>query len=169
MALGSLFWGTIARETDIPTSLMYAAAGGFLAIGLTWRWHLSGIEDSDLSASFHWEMPITHDQVTLDRAPVMILVEYQVKPDKVKEFLSLVHLLGKHRKRDGAFSWDILESAKVSSTYVETYMIGSWLEHLRQHERVTIEDKQIQKDIRLLLLDGTTPNVSHFIGPQINY
>lgn len=168
MALGSILWGTIARETNISSALIYAAAGGVIAIGITWRWHIGGIEKSDLTASMHWDTPITHDQVTHDRSPVMIIIEYKVRIEQVNEFLRLIHELGRHRKRDGAYSWDVLESAKESGNYVETYMLGSWLEHLRQHERVTNEDRQIQEKIRRLLRDDESPIIRRFVGPQKN-
>jgi hypothetical protein len=41
------------------------------------------------------------------------------------------------RRRDGAFAWNIFEDLAQKGRFVETFMLDSWLEDLRQHERVT--------------------------------
>ena len=40
-------------------------------------------------------------------------------------------------------------------------VVKSWAEHLRQHERITVEDRAIEEATRALLKDGGGPIVSH--------
>lgn len=47
-------------------------------------------------------------------------------------------------------------------------MVSSWIDHLRQLERVTKSDREIQNKIRVLLKDGTESMVSYFIGEKAN-
>jgi hypothetical protein len=49
--------------------------------------------------------------------------------------------------------------------FVETFMLDSWLEHLRQHERVTDADRNIQESARRFQIDGV-PKVTHLIAPR---
>ena len=99
MAAGSLAWGTVAEWTSISQSLLLAAAGMLLAGLIGMRWRISGFEDVDLSQSMHWPQPVVHDAVTHDRGPVLISIEYQVRPDAVPHFLDAVRLLGIRRRR----------------------------------------------------------------------
>lgn len=168
LAGGSILWGKIAEQSSISMSLIYAAIGTAVAAILSRRWPISSIDKIDLSPSMHWQMPDIREQVTHDRSPVMVVIHYHVQPGKESEFLNTIKQLGKSRRRDGAYAWDILEDAVVEGHYIEYYMLESWLEHLRQHERVTNTDRQIQEQLRTLLVEGTIPKVTHFVGPNAN-
>ena len=45
----------------------------------------------------------------------------------------------------------VFEHAEEPQRYIESFYVASWLEHLRQHDRVTDEDRQLQQHIRGLL------------------
>jgi len=165
MALGSVIWGRLADYGGIDLSLQAAAAGLILAVALSWRWSISGLEDSDLTPSMHWPEPIVHEGVSLDRGPVLVTLEYKVRPDVAGEFLTAIHTLGQRRRRDGAFGWGIYEHTEHPHLWIESFCVESWLEHLRQHERVTAEDRVLQDQIRAMLEDSYTPRVSHYLAP----
>jgi len=164
MALGSLVWGNVAQQTSIATALTIAATGGLLTIAITWRWKIGGIETIDLSPSMHWPTPMIRGDVSHDRGPVLIQILYRVAPESRAEFLAAVNELGKRRRRDGSFVWGVLENAEVENEFIEHFMVESWLDHLRQHERVTNEDRRLQEAIQHLLVAGTVPAISHFIA-----
>ncbi len=46
--------------------------------------------------------------------------------------------------------------------FLETFLVESWLEHLRQHERVTDDDRPLQDAVHGFHTEGT-PKVTHFI------
>lgn len=165
MALGSLLWGNVAQQTTIATALFVAAAGAVMAVGLTWRWKIGGIEDMDLTPSMHWPSPVTHEGVTPDRGPVMVTIGYRVEDARRDDFLSVVRDLGKRRKRDGAFAWGVMEDTETPNRLVEYFMIESWLEHLRQHERVTNADRVLQDRLRGMLVAGSEPEIMHYVAP----
>jgi hypothetical protein len=45
-------------------------------------------------------------------------------------------------------------------------MLESWLAHLRQHERVTVEDRHVQEQVRALHRGGGPPRVTHLVAGQ---
>src|SRR5260370_11795864 len=47
--------------------------------------------------------------------------------------------------------------------FVETFMLDSWIEHLRQHERVTNADRELQDRVNRYQVDGA-PKVTHLIA-----
>jgi MFS family permease len=166
MALGSLLWGNVAQRTSIATALITAAAGAVLAVGLTWRWKIGRIEEIDLTPSMHWPSPVVHEGVTPDRGPVMVTISYEVDEVQKNDFLAVVRELGKSRKRDGAFAWGIMEDTELPNRFVEYFMVESWLEHLRQHERVTNADRVLQENLRGLLVADSQPEITHYVAPD---
>ena len=59
----------------------------------------------------------------------------------------------------------MFEDAADDGRYVETFYVDSWLEHLRQHERVTNADRQLEDAVRRILADGN-PRVTHLIAAK---
>lgn len=72
--------------------------------------------------------------------------------------------LSHERGRDGAYAWGVYEDTADSGRYLETFLVESWLEHLRQHKRVTNADRVLQDHIHRHLL--TAEKVTHFIAPR---
>jgi len=69
-------------------------------------------------------------------------------------------------KRDGAFYWGLFRHDKKENVYIESFLVDSWVEHLRHHERMKVADRSIQEHAFAFHIDGKPPNVSHFIaGP----
>lgn len=166
MALGSLLWGQLASMYGVGPSLAVAATGAVIAVGLTWRWRISGFDDVDLSPSMHWPAPAVHDGVTPDRGPVLITIQYRVRGDRRTDFLRALAQLGQSRRRNGAYAWGLFEHAQRPGEFIETFNDESWLDHLRQHERVSHAERALQADIRACLIDGSEPRVTHYVAPQ---
>jgi len=59
----------------------------------------------------------------------------------------------------------VFEDASEEGRFVETFLVESWLEHLRQHERVTRADRLLQDGIARFQRDGT-PKVTHWIAAE---
>jgi hypothetical protein len=98
-----------------------------------------------------------------DRGPVLVTVEYRIHPGKRDSFLVAITDLGQQRRRDGAYAWDLFEDAAEKGRFLETVMVASWLEHLRQHQRVTNADRIIQDAIGQFDA-AAQPKVTHFIA-----
>lgn len=164
MALGSMLWGKLAELHSIEFSLNVAAGGAVIALLAGRRWRIDSSEFMDLSPSMHWPSPPAVDDH--DRGPVLVTIEYAVRGDKVSEFLEQVRQLGKLRRRDGAFTWSLFEHTERPCHYIEIFNDESWLAHLRQHERVTVESKKLQAAIQACLVDDTEPLVTHYLAPE---
>jgi Transmembrane secretion effector len=51
------------------------------------------------------------------------------------------------RRRDGASRWGIDRDTEHPDLYVEAFIVSSWAEHLRQHERFTRADHALEERI----------------------
>lgn len=166
MAGGALIWGAVADQIGIPGALLAAAAGCLLAIPVTWRFRL--LEDSgiDMSPSMHWSLPVVAHEIEDDRGPVMVTMEWRIDPEKAEGFLDAMNELGRTRRRDGAFTWGVYEDTAEPGLYLEYFLVSSWLEHNRQHGRVTEADKEIEENVLKYQVDGVRPRARHLVAPQ---
>jgi predicted MFS family arabinose efflux permease len=163
LTLGSAVWGEAAVLIGLPAAHFLAAAGLVAAIPLTWRWKLQTGAGVDLSPSMHWPAPITAQDIAHDRGPVLVTVEYRIRPQDRGAFLNALARLEHQRRRDGAYAWGVFEDAAEEGRIVETFLVESWMEHLRQHERVTNADRVVQEVVDGFHLHGA-PKVTHLVA-----
>jgi transmembrane secretion effector len=165
LTLGSAAWGEIAAWLGLPAAHFLAAAGAVVAIPLTWRWKLQTGAGIDLSPSMHWPAPITTQSIADDRGPVLVTVEYSIRPQDREAFLEAIVKLERARRRDGAYAWGIFEDTAVQGRMVETFLVESWMEHLRQHERVTNADRVVQAEVDSFHQNGE-PKITHLVAAE---
>lgn len=164
LAGGAVVWGAVADNTG--TDVAFLAAAGGLAAGLVAvpRYRVRSGEDLDLSPSRHWAEP----QLALERdpgaAPVLVMVEYRVPPANHSDFRDAMQAVGRSRRRSGATRWSLFQDAADPDRFVETFVVPSWEEHLRQHERVTVADRRFEERAHALLAEGETPRVTHLLA-----
>ena len=96
---------------------------------------------------------------------MLVTVEYRIRPDERAAFLEAIAKLEHGRRRDGAFAWGVFEDAADPTRVVETFLTESWMEHLRQHERVTNADRLVQEAVARFHLNGA-PKVTHYIAAE---
>lgn len=165
VTLGSAIWGQTARWVGLPNAHFIAAAGAVLAIFVTWRWKLQTGAGLDLTASMHWPAPVTSRERGNDEGPVLVTVEYRIDARERDAFLVALDRLAEERVRDGAYGWGVFEDTAQEGRFVETFYADSWLEHLRQHERVTKADRIAQDAVGRFNREGP-PKVTHFVAPK---
>lgn len=109
----------------------------------------------------HWPEPIITKAIEADAGPVMVTVEYRIGPENREVFLEAMELLSHERNATermlGTYS-RILPAGPVP----ETFLVESWLEHLRQHKRVTNADRVLED--KVYSKAQGKPIVTHFIA-----
>ncbi|AKB31194.1 MFS permease [Methanosarcina siciliae HI350] len=165
MTFGSAAWGQIAGLVGLPDAHFLAAAGVLISIPLTWRWKLQTGAGVDLTPSMHWPTPVLTHRVEYDQGPVLVTIEYHVEPRNREAFLAALKRLSNERRRDGAYAWYVFEDTADQGRFLETFMMESWLEHLRQHGRVTNADRIIQDAVNRYHASGA-PQVTHFVAAE---
>jgi hypothetical protein len=68
------------------------------------------------------------------------------------------------RLRDGAIRWDLLSDPSQPGRYLESFLVESWTEHLRQHERLTADDRATEERARRFHTGSQPPIVSHYVA-----
>jgi MFS family permease len=168
MAAGSAIWGQAGSMVGLQAAQFIAAAGAVAAIPLTWRWKLGTGADVDLTPSMHWPEPILTPEVEPHEGPVLVTVEYRIDPRDRAQFLAAMDQLGSQRRRNGAYGWGVFEDSASEGRMLETFLVESWLEYLRQRERVTQADRALQDLVNQFHTEGSEPKITHFVGRERN-
>jgi MFS family permease len=163
MTVGSALWGQVAATLSLSAAHFIAACGSLAAIPLLWRSKLQAAAGIDLTPSMHWPEPALFKGAEEEKGPVLVTVEYRVSVENRAPFLAALAKLGAERRRDGAFDWGVFEDASDEGRFLETFLLDSWLEHLRQHQRVTKADRVVQEAVARFQTGGI-PKVTHFIA-----
>jgi MFS family permease len=145
-ALGSATWGAVAQRAGIHAALIYAGVGTVVSVAFVFFARLPD-PAVDLSPWNHWRMPVLvkQSEVDLQQGPVLITIEYTVIRDKEAEFLQVIHQYARIRRRDGAHRWGVFHDMEVADRYLEIFLVNTWAEHLRQHERQTQADSELEQ------------------------
>jgi MFS family permease len=165
LSLGSVIWGKVAGLVGLPIAHFAAGAAALAVIPLTWRWKLQTGAELDLTPSMHWPAPVTTREIEHDRGPVLVTVEYRIDPQNRNAFLAALDQLCHERRRDGAYRWGVFEDAAEEGRFVETFLVESWLDHLRQHQRVTQADRLLQETIARYQI-SSAPKVAHWLAAE---
>jgi hypothetical protein len=150
----------------IGISQCFAVAGVGLIAGLALiRFFPLVLDDTiDLRPSTHWPDAYANLQADLEEGPVLVTVEYLVATRNVERFRVVMRHLRERRLRDGARRWRLYHDAEHPERLFELFRLDSWGEYLRQHQRTTVADKEVEA-IALKLHQGPScPKVTHYFG-----
>jgi MFS family permease len=167
MAAGSAVWGAVAVRAGTRPALAASAAGMLAGLAVTAGRRLASGEAMNLAPSRHWPAPMVPVETRGDRGPVLVTVEYRVDPARAAEFARAMRDIRRIRMRDGAFRWDLFNDAADPARFLESFFVESWVEHLRQHERLTVADREREGRARAFHTGGAPPVVTHFIARPI--
>jgi MFS family permease len=162
-AIGSAVMGVAAAHAGLTVTLTIAAAGlalGPLA-GLAWRFR--PLPPADLLPAGDWPAPLLAAGQPPE-GPVLVSVEYWARSGQDDELLAALARTRFARRRTGAISWRAWQDAAEPSRILEQFVVASWDEHLRQHERVTRRDQDRLDRIRELTDPAHPVTVTHWLA-----
>jgi len=164
IAAGSVLWGALASHAGIRTALLAAAVVTAASAASAAFASLGGSETLDLSPAHAWADPPLVNALFADAGPVMVCVDYAVRPGQAEAFVAAMRERRGERRRDGAFSWGLYVDAADPCRFTETFGVESWIEHLRQHDRVTLSDVEAEGRVLSFLVAGAVPRVRHLVA-----
>jgi predicted MFS family arabinose efflux permease len=175
VAAGSAAWGALAGRVGIHNALLWGGVGTMATAVLGLFLKLPNV-NIDVTPWIHWPMPrivnpgmivngaAAADIDVEDAGPILVTIEYEVIPEKTSDFLDAMHRFGRIRRRDGASSWGVFRDLEAENRYLETFIVDSWAEHLRQHERLTQADREIEE--RVQTYTRSQPRVRHLVSAK---
>jgi MFS family permease len=165
-AVGSAVMGVVAAHAGLSATLTIAAAGLALGPLAALRWKFQSIRPEDLLPASDWPAPQLGPDVKPD-GPVLVTVEYWARRGAEDELMTTLQQTRFSRRRTGATSWRAWRDASDARRILEQFVVASWEEHLRQHERVTKRDQARLDRVRTLTDPDRPAAVTHWlsVGP----
>ncbi len=171
-AIGAITWGQLTSHLNAPITLGIAAGCLLVSALLTRLLPISHVEKLNLAPSGHWLPHTTFPEPAPSDGPVLITIEYHIDPQEAPAFKAAMVHLRETRLRDGAFRCSLFADLEDPTHYRETFIVGSWAEHMRQHERATVEDQRIEEAVQSFHRGAEPPIVKHLLmvnlrGPSL--
>lgn len=163
---GSVLWGAVAQRMGVAPALMISAAGMVLGLIATFRVPLRSGEGLNLAPSRQWPAP-RFPELEPERGPVLVTIRYRIDPARAGELREAMGDLRRVRLRGGAMQWGLFADSEEPGLYIEMFLVSSWMEHLRQHERITVADEEVRLRVGSFHLGPEPPKVEHMIAERV--
>ncbi len=162
--LGSIFWGGVARENGIPVTFALAAGGLLMGLVGLRKFVIVDPGNANFSSSGHWADPVIAFEPAPEDGPVLITVEYEIAAAEIEAFVAAMQPVRRLRLRDGALRWTLFQDMAEPTLWLETFLVESWNEHLRQHARITHADREVEEFGQSFHSGTQAPRVKHLLA-----
>jgi MFS family permease len=166
MTFGSWLWGHVAAASSVYAALVAAGIGLLLTAPLGRWFALPESGTVDLRPAHSWPKPEVALEVDPTSGPVLITIEYLVKRTDAAAFVAAMAEMRRIRRRDGALNWGLYEDVAPPERWLETFTLASWLDHLRQQDRLTMADAAAETRARAFHAGPEAPVISTLIVHQ---
>ncbi|HEX8283336.1 MAG TPA: MFS transporter [Pyrinomonadaceae bacterium] len=166
LAVGAAAWGAAAERAGLSSTLLAASAALLAGLAVAPFFPLRGGEGLDLNPSLHWSEPTFVQEPPPEDGPVLVTVEYFIDPARSVEFARVMRESKRIARRDGATRWGLFTDPARPGRYLETFLVESWGEHMRQHARVTYEDRIVHELLRSFHVGDAPPVVTHMVAEK---
>ncbi len=167
MAGGSAIWGAVAGRFGVRSALYSAAIGLNLGNAAKFRYTLVEGDDLSVTPATLWPEPVVVVEPNPEHGPVLVQIEYRIDPKRGREFRQAMRDLRRIRRRDGAIRWGLFHDPAEPGRFVETFLVESWAEHMRQHRRATEADREIEERVSAFHIGGEPPIVNHLVAEHV--
>jgi hypothetical protein len=145
IALGAVIWGQMAQAQGTQTALLVAAA--LLAISPIMGLFLP-IADRE-GAAQPLDEPLADPEVKLGvtgrSGPIFVELGYRVPSAQARDFYNHMRQIQRIRTRNGAYDWSLSRNVNDPDQWVERYRSPTWHDYLRQRNRCTAEEMEVQQ------------------------
>jgi MFS family permease len=164
-AVGSAVMGITAQHAGLSVTLLVAAVALALGPLVGRRYRFQSVPPEDLLPAGDWPAPSLGGDDP-PGGPVMVTVEYRPHQGRDDELIAALEDARFSRRRTGASAWRMWRDASDPNRIVEQFVVASWQEHLRQHDRITRRDQERLDKIRSLTDPAQPTKVTHWLTPQ---
>jgi MFS family permease len=145
MAIGAWVWGSLADEVGVGPALVVAgtALAGSTAIGIFLP--VPAVEKAENDMLERRPEPEVNMDLTLRSGPIVIEVDYRVPLEQARNYYAAMLTLRRARLRSGAFDWSLSRDIAEPELWTERYHCPTWGDYLRQRDRATQTDREIEQ------------------------
>jgi MFS family permease len=156
IALGGWVWGTFAERHGVNLALVVSGVLMLvspLAALLLRMPQPSHPKDTMLAAINEPDVALA---LTMRSGPIVVEIEYEIAPERAREFYQLMLKVQLYRQRNGAYAWSIARDIGSERRWTERFQCPTWLDYLHQRSRSTQAERELQS-LAAALHSGTSP------------
>ena len=139
VAFGAWGWGVVATYNGVAFAFFASSFAVVATVALGWLLPLPSSEENNDLVELE-QVPDTGMALTMRSGPVVIEVEYDVDPERAREFYEVMTKIERIRKRIGGFDWSISRDIISPEIWVEHYHCPTWGDYLRMRDRYSQAD-----------------------------
>jgi MFS family permease len=164
-AVGAVAFGAVAQSAGLTTALLAAAIGLVFVALVGLRLPFKAISPSDLLPAGDSPDPQIVDAAA-PAGPVLVTLRYRPALGREQELVEALYAGRYARRRTGAVAWRIWHDAADPGHVLEEYVVGSWDEHLRQQERISVRDQRRLDEINAMTDPSQPTTVTYWLAAQ---
>lgn len=145
IGVGSVAWGVIAANSSIGFAVTLSGFAVAATVLLGFVLPLTRQDEIDTSSVDIGYKPEVALGLKLRSGPIVIEVEYDVDPERAREFYDVMMKVRKARNRIGGFDWSISRDIANPAIWVERYHCPTWGDYLRMRDRYTQTEFEMQE------------------------
>ncbi|KQW77028.1 ABC transporter permease [Devosia sp. Root413D1] len=169
LAAGSWLWGVAGEEFGVSNALVASAIALVVGAGVGLLLSIPPRVMLDLDPANRWQEPQIALPIEPRSGPIVISIEYKIRPQDVREFLRVMADRKRVRMRDGAREWVLRRDLSETDVWVESYKSPTWTEYARHNQRLTHADEVIGEKLRNLHQGPERPVVRRMIERPPNW
>lgn len=162
VALGSWGWGRVVEALSVEYGLLFAALYLAVSLLLGRLLPLPSISNASLDP-----VKLSEPEVNLDltgrSGPIVVQIEYDVPAEQARDFYRVMQALRSVRQRNGAYDWSIARDIGDAELWIERFQCPTWHDYLRQRDRNTPHEVEIQRSSRCYLKAGSDVRVRRLL------
>jgi MFS family permease len=144
--LGAWAWGVVAGLEGIGFALVASGFAAMATVLLGFVLPLRRDSESDGDSVNIGHEPTAALPLKLRSGPVVVEIEYDVDPDRARDFYDLMMKIQRARKRIGGFDWSIARDVENPAIWVERYSCPTWGDYLRMRDRYSQAEYELQEE-----------------------
>lgn len=163
MAFGSWIWGFTAEKESLLLALCGAGVVQLVCAAIGLRYPLTSTLGLNLDLAGSWTEPDLAMPIEPRSGPVAVTIEYVIAEADVNGFLLAMAERRRVRRRDGSRNWTLMRDLADPSLWIERYQSPTWLDYVRQNQRITEADREVNQRVLALHSGPDGPKVRRMI------
>ena len=144
VAIGSWLWGHVANAINVDNTMLVAGIAMFASPVLAIWLRMPSTDGANTDAVDALAEPEVNLLISHRSGPIVVEVEYRVSQDKARAFYTVMLQVQATRQRNGAYGWSIARDLADPELWIERYHCPTWLDYLRQRNRSTQSERELQ-------------------------
>ncbi len=166
IAVGALIWGSGVAQAGLNLTFSAAAVLALAVLAIGHRISINFAAEASVDAAplnQEWNFPACPDH---DDGPVTVAIKYTIAKKDREKFYSLMQGVQAAMRRNGAFACRLEESLHQPGLFRLEFQLSTWAEHLRQTNRMTVDDREVFNEAWDLHVADSNPVVHYYLSSQ---